>query len=107
MIEAKHASAPPDHLCADCTMGGEACPDCYAVYWQRKNPNTTLVRRAAPGDNSTKLIGPHAKLRWALELEVANWIVTVHNFEPSAQIELVRLEKIIAAAQAIKEATRT
>jgi hypothetical protein len=38
-----HASAPTGHLCADCTMGGEACPDCYAAYWRQKNPNTTLV----------------------------------------------------------------
>lgn len=28
-----HASAPQGHKCADCTMSGVPCPECYRVHW--------------------------------------------------------------------------
>jgi len=43
MNEAKHASAPPGYKCSDCTMGEEACPVCYAAWWQAKHPNVSMV----------------------------------------------------------------
>jgi ferredoxin len=36
---AKHASAPQGYLCADCTMCEDACPLCYKIWWQRRNPH--------------------------------------------------------------------
>jgi hypothetical protein len=42
LSEAFHAAAPSGHRCADCTMGTEPCPTCYAVWWQRKNPTVHL-----------------------------------------------------------------
>lgn len=37
-VPALHASAPPGHKCADCTMDGEACPVCYTAWWRAKHP---------------------------------------------------------------------
>ena len=38
-----HASAPAGMKCADCTMDGEACPDCYAAWWRRRHPHTHVI----------------------------------------------------------------
>ena len=42
--KALHASAPPGTKCADCSIDGEACLDCYAVWWKSRHPN---VQRSA------------------------------------------------------------
>lgn len=33
-----HASAPQGMKCADCTMGGIPCPECYRVHWRKMYP---------------------------------------------------------------------
>lgn len=33
-----HASAPQGMKCADCTMGGIPCPECYRVHWKLMYP---------------------------------------------------------------------
>lgn len=37
-----HASAPDGHKCADCTIDGEACPDCYSAWWKKRHPNVVF-----------------------------------------------------------------
>ena len=37
-----HASSPEGHKCADCSIDGEACPECYAAWWQKRHPNVVL-----------------------------------------------------------------
>ncbi len=34
-----HASAPKGMKCADCTMSGVPCPECYSVHWHRMYPD--------------------------------------------------------------------
>jgi hypothetical protein len=43
---ALHASAPAGLKCADCTMDGEACPDCYAAWWRSRHPHTQVIGSA-------------------------------------------------------------
>ena len=45
-VLALHASAPVGQKCADCTMDGEPCPDCYEAWWQKRHPNTIRVGAA-------------------------------------------------------------
>lgn len=40
---ALHASAPSGLSCADCGMDKEACPTCYAVWWQKRHRNVRQV----------------------------------------------------------------
>lgn len=48
---AMHASAPPGHKCADCTIDHEPCPTCYAVWWRRRHPHVhTTESEAEPFD---------------------------------------------------------
>jgi hypothetical protein len=38
-----HASAPPDHKCADCEIDREPCPTCYYAWWTKRHPNTVQI----------------------------------------------------------------
>ncbi len=42
-VTGRHWSAPQGLNCADCTMDGEACPECYAAWWKHRHPNVTFV----------------------------------------------------------------
>lgn len=39
---ALHASAVEGYKCADCSIDGEACPDCYEAWWKKRHPNTVV-----------------------------------------------------------------
>ncbi len=44
-----HAGAPEGCRCADCSIGDEACPQCYRVWWERRHPSIRhLVGDATP-----------------------------------------------------------
>jgi hypothetical protein len=42
-----HASVPAGMRCADCSMDGEPCPDCYAAAWRKRHPNVIFVNALA------------------------------------------------------------
>jgi hypothetical protein len=41
--DARHASAPEGYKCSDCTIDSEACPLCYARWWEREHPNVLQI----------------------------------------------------------------
>ncbi len=53
LSEQFHASAAPDHKCADCYLDQEPCPTCYAAWWATKHPNTHLIEPAADKQDGT------------------------------------------------------
>ena len=40
---ALHASAPSGCKCSDCEIDQEPCPTCYAAWWRKRHPYTTLI----------------------------------------------------------------
>ena len=61
----EHASAPSGYKCSDCTTEDEACPTCYAAWWQKRHPGTILVRADDSELNKERVRS--AELAWTLE----------------------------------------
>lgn len=41
-----HSSAPAGMKCADCTMSGVPCPECYGVHFEKMHPGYNSARMA-------------------------------------------------------------
>ena len=63
-LEAKHASAPEGHKCADCSI--EPCAECYAVWWKSRHANTVNVTSWPNEDMKLALRLLHVYYAWAI-----------------------------------------